>query len=254
MPTITAEKVSKYYVTQKKFLRRSTGQREIGVEDVNLSIAQGEFVYVIGSSGAGKSTLLQLLAGQLKPDSGTVLLNDRSLSGFRRRSGRLSRLIGFVPQETSLNRRIPIWENLEHAAKASRELLGSAERTAERIQKVLGLTGMNGAEWKYPGELTAGECRRVELAKALINSPPILVLDEVTARLDPDSMWDVFLLLTELNRKGTTVIMATHNSEYVNMLRRRVITLVHGRVYSDEDKGRFGEVKNYKNKPKPEAR
>jgi cell division transport system ATP-binding protein len=99
-----------------------------------------------------------------------------------------------------------------------------------------------GIEGKYPLELSIGECRRVELARALLHSPPILILDEVTANLDDDSTWDIFHLLQELNRKGTTIIMATHASQYVNIMRRRVITMVDGHIFGDVQKGKYGDV------------
>ena len=99
-----------------------------------------------------------------------------------------------------------------------------------------------GVEARYPVEMSIGECRRVELARALINSPPILVLDEITANLDDDNIWDMFQLLQEVNRMGTTVIMATHASRYVNIMRRRVITLVDGKIFGDVEKGRYGDV------------
>ena len=243
MPTITVDNVSKYYHVKRRWGPRKKGEYEIGVENVDLTIEQGEFVYVIGSSGAGKSTLLNLISGQMKPDKGKVWLNKKPLfRGARWRRTTLPKWIGYVSQYSTLNRGITIQENLRLAARVGHRKFKSWGSTDERINKVLGLTGLTGAGPKYPGELTAGECRRVQLARALINSPPILVLDEVTANLDHDSMWDVFLLLHEINKMGTTVVMATHNIEYVNMLRRRVITLVHGRVYSDDDKGRYGEV------------
>ena len=110
------------------------------------------------------------------------------------------------------------------------------------MKKVLGLVGMRGVEARYPVEMSIGECRRVELARALINSPPILVLDEITANLDDDNIWDMFQLLQEVNRMGTTVIMATHASRYVNIMRRRVVTLVDGKIFGDVEKGRYGDV------------
>ena len=120
--------------------------------------------------------------------------------------------------------------------------LESTKHVELRVKKVLGLVGMRGVESKYPVELSIGECRRVELARALINSPPILVLDEITANLDDDNIWDMFQLLQEVNRKGTTVIMATHASRYVNIMRRRVVTLVDGKIFGDVEKGRYGDV------------
>ena len=119
---------------------------------------------------------------------------------------------------------------------------GSGCAVASRVRKVLGLVGMRGCEDKYPVEMSSGECRRIELARALINSPPILLLDELTANLDDDSIWDMFQLLDELNRRGTTVIMATHASQYVNIMRKRVVTIVDGRIMGDVPKGRYGEI------------
>ena len=128
------------------------------------------------------------------------------------------------------------------AAMIGRRRFESAKHIDERIRKVLGLVGMRGAEKMYPGELSIGECRRVELARAMINSPPILVLDEITANLDDDNIWDMIILLNEVNRRGTTVIMATHASKYVNIMRRRVITLVDGHIFGDVERGRYGDV------------
>lgn len=243
MPTIKVENVSKYYWQKRQhwFQRR---RKEIGVEDVSLSIEQGEFVYIIGSSGSGKSTLLKLMAGQDRPNKGAVYIQSENVADLRKARGRkLPLLIGYVSQQHTLDRSKTIGETLEQAARVGLRKFGGKKELNNRIQKALGLTGLSGRQNEYPGMLTAGECRRVELAKALINSPPILVLDEVTANLDADSMWDVFLLLNEINAMGTTIVMSTHNINYVNMVRRRVVTLVDGRLYSDEVKGRYGEAK-----------
>lgn len=242
MPTITLEKVTKYYKVQKKH-RRGEKRLEIGVEDVDLTVEQGEFVFLVGSSGAGKSTLLDLISGKLKPDKGTVSLNGKDLARlFPWSHNQTALLFGKVCQEQTLARRITVEENLRMAAMIGRRRFESAKHIDERIQKVLGLVGMRGTEKMYPGELSIGECRRVELARALINSPPILVLDEITANLDDDNIWDMLILLNEVNRRGTTVIMATHASKYVNIMRRRVITLVDGHIFGDVERGRYGDV------------
>lgn len=241
MPTITLEKVTKYYKVQKKH-RRGANRVEIGVEDVDLTVEQGEFVFLVGSSGAGKSTLLDLISGKLRPDKGTVSLNGKDLARLFPWSNQTALLFGKVCQEQTLARRITVEENLRMAAMIGRRRFESARHIDERIRKVLGLVGMRGAEKKYPGELSIGECRRVELARALINSPPILVLDEITANLDDDNIWDMIILLNEVNRRGTTVIMATHASKYVNIMRRRVITLVDGHIFGDVERGRYGDV------------
>ena len=242
MPTIRLENVTKFYKADKQ--RKRTGKPiEIGVEDVNLTVEQGEFVFIIGSSGAGKSTLLDLMSGKLKPDRGTVYLDDTSLSKLLLWShNRVTLSFGRVWQEHSLIRKMTVEENLRLAARVGRHRLESVKQMGARVEKVLGLVGMSGVEAKYPAELSIGEARRVELARALINSPPILVLDEITANLDDDNIWDIFHLLLEINRRGTTVVMATHASQYVNIMRRRVVTLVDGHVFGDVKRGRYGDV------------
>lgn len=253
MPTITVDNVTKYYRVKRRDRQGRNGRtsrHEVGVENISLTIEQGEFVFLIGSSGAGKSTLLNLIAGHQKPGKGSILINGKRLqSGKPWVMRHLPRLIGYVPQKSALNRNLTIWQNLARSAKAGDKKFVDAYMFVERANKVLGLVGLHDVHKKYPIELTAGECRRVELACALINSPPILVLDEVTAGLDEDSLWDLFLLLHEINSMGTTVIMATRSSQYVNILRRRVITLVHGRVFSDVNRGRYGEVKKKQDLP-----
>ena len=240
MPTIVLENVSKYYKADKH--SRVGRKMEIGVEDVNLTIEQGDFLFVTGSSGAGKSTLLKLISGQLKPDRGTVFLDGKNMSELLRwHYNRTALTFGKVFLEYPLVRKMTVEENLMLAARVGKGRRGTADPQA-RVAKVLGLVGMAGVEKKHPVELSIGECRRVELARALINSPQILVLDEITANLDDDNIWDIFHLLTEINRKGTTVIMATHASKYVNIMLRRVVTLVDGRVFADVKRGKYGDI------------
>ncbi|MCI8477731.1 MAG: ATP-binding cassette domain-containing protein [Oscillospiraceae bacterium] len=236
MPTIRLDNVTKSF--------KCEGRVSAAVQDVSLEIIQGEFVFLIGSSGAGKSTLLRLMAGNLKPDRGSVWLGDKNLARVARwNRHKISLVYGQVWQEPTLMRKRTIRENLSIVARigkqASRE---SKELVQARVSKVLALVGMQGVEEKYPVELSIGECRRVELARALINSPPILLLDEITANLDDDNIWDMFHLLNDLNRRGTTIVMATHASQYVNILRRRVITMVDGTIFGDVRKGRYGDV------------
>ena len=241
MPTIELENVTKFYKIER---RLRTGKRiEVGVKDVDLTIRQGEFVFVIGSSGAGKSTLLNLLAGNIKPNRGKVYVDGKDLSWMMKWSrNRASLLFGKVWQDSNLIRKRTVEENLALAARIATSRLGTDKNLQARVKKVLGLVGLPGIEKKYPAELSLGQCRRVELARALIGSPPILVLDEITANLDDDSIWDVFHLLNEINRRGTTVIMATHASQYVNIMCRRVITLVDGHIFGDVKKGKYGDV------------
>lgn len=240
MPTIELEQVSKFYKSKKR--KRRSAYQETGVEDIDLTIKQGEFVFVVGGSGAGKSTLLRLISGQTRPSRGKVYIDQKDLNWMLKLSqNHAAVLFGKIWQDPTLIRKRTVEENL---ALAARITLGreSDQLVALRVKKVLGLVGMKGAEKRYPVELSIGECRRIELARAMIGSPPILILDEITANLDDDSIWDTLHLLNDLNRKGTTVIMATHNSMYVNILRRRVITMSNGRITGDERKGKYGDV------------
>lgn len=233
MPEIRLEEVSKYYKQEKRLIA--------AVHQVDLTIRQGEFVFVTGSSGAGKSTLLKLIADELQPDRGSIYVGGVCRTRLTRLLGDRDRSqFGYVPQLPQLMRRRTIEENLTAIAMLKRGKKGY--QVKERIQKALGMVGLPGVEARYPVELSQGECRRVELARAMINSPAILVLDELTSSLDEDTSWDIFHLLDELNHHGTTIIMATHAKEFVNLLRKRVITLVDGHVHADVEKGRYGEV------------
>ena len=233
VPEIHLEQVSKYYRQEKKLIP--------AVEQINLVVAQGEFVFVTGSSGAGKSTLLQLIAGVISPSRGRIYFSSgQSGGGVRRWRARRADELGYVPQLSQLLRRQTVMENLTLAAQCSRRWRKAPAR--ERVQKALRMVGMGDAAEKYPVQLSLGECRKVELARAIVNSPSILVLDELTASLDEDTIWDLFHLIDEINRLGTTVIMATHAKQFVNLMRKRVITLVDGRVLGDVQKGRYGDI------------
>ena len=240
MPTIHLDHVSKFYKPKRR--RKGPVHQIMGVQGVELTIRQGEFVFLVGGSGAGKSTLLRLITGEVKPSQGKVMLGDRDLNRALLLSrNRASVMFGKIWQDPTLIRKKTIEENLALATRIANGR--ESQRVMDiRIKKVLGLVGMKGVEKKYPVELSIGECRRVELARALIGSPPILILDEITANLDDDCIWDTLHLLNDVNRRGTTVIMATHDSQYVNILRRRVITMSGGRVIGDIQKGKYGDV------------
>lgn len=240
MPTIELDHVSKIY--KPRHFRKPDIALDMGVEDIDLTIKQGEFVFVVGDSGSGKSTLLQLIAGQTKPTRGKVYVDQRDLNRMMKLSrNRAAVMFGKIWQDPTLIRKRTVEENLSLAAHIALGQENPRLREA-RVKKVLGLVGMKGSEKRYPVELSIGECRRIELARAMIGSPPILILDEITANLDDDSIWDTLHLLNDINRKGTTVIMATHNSLYVNILRRRVITMTNGHILGDVKKGKYGDV------------
>ena len=187
-----------------------------------------------------KTPLLQRMSGESAPDEGTVLLNNtniaRMLGPWRVRA---RRTFGVVSQQGLLIRKRTVGENLMLAAGAAGMM---RRKSREAVKKALGIVGLPGVEECYPAELSIGESRRVELARAVLNSPSILLLDELTANLDDDVIWDLIHLLTELNARGTTIVMATHASQYVNILRRRVITLVDGKIVGDVKNGKYGDI------------
>ena len=234
MPQIRLEGVGKDYLQEpdRRILH--------AVREIDLTIEQGDFVFITGSSGAGKSTLLQLLSCEMQPTHGAVYLNNINVTAMSRRQRERRRMcFGYAPQLPTLVRKRTIEQNLSAVAALRPD---RSQSLTARIQKALRLVGLGDVLQRYPVELSQGECRRVELARAIINSPAVLVLDELTANQDEDTIWDLFHLLEELNHRGTTVIMATHAKPFVNMLRKRVVTLVDGRVFADVEKGRYGDV------------
>lgn len=243
MPEIKLKNVSMSYPVGRKRLFRKQ-ETVVAIEKIDLNIQQGEFVFIVGRSGSGKTSLLNLITGAAKPTAGSVFLDGYDLANLGIHARKTIRLkFGRVWQEQqTLVRKLTVKENLKLTARIGRQLGETEEDLDARVKKVLGLVGMNGVEKCYPIELSIGQCRRVELARAMINSPDILVLDEITANLDGDNIWDIFHLLTEINRRGTTVIMATHADQYVNIMRKRVVTLVNGKILSDIPKGKYGEV------------
>ena len=232
MAEIRLDHVSKRYMEERRLT--------YAVRDISLTVEQGEFVFLIGSSGAGKTTLLQLMSGEIAPDEGTVLLNNtniaRMLGPWRVRA---RRTFGVVSQQGLLIRKRTVGENLMLAGAAAGMM---RRKSREAVKKALGIVGLPGVEECYPAELSIGESRRGGLAPAGLNSPSILLLDELTANLDDDVIWDLIHLLTELNARGTTIVMATHASQYVNILRRRVITLVDGKIVGDVKNGKYGDI------------
>ncbi|MCI8437733.1 ATP-binding cassette domain-containing protein [Oscillospiraceae bacterium 44-5] len=232
MPEIHMEKVSKIYKTEDK-------RKHYAVRDLDFTVQQGDFVFLIGSSGAGKTTMLKLIGGEIAPDEGSVFVDNANIARF---FGpwrvRLTRTFGIVSQQSILIRKRTIMENLMVAARAS----GMQRKSKAAAEKALGLVGLPKVGECFPAQLSIGEARRVELARALISSPPVLLLDELTANLDDDTIWDIMHLLNELNSRGTTIIMATHASQYVNIMRRRVVTLVDGKLAGDVQHGKYGDI------------
>ncbi len=237
MPTIRLEQVGKNY--------RSHGRKLAAVEDIDLLIPQGDYVFLVGSRGAGKSTLMKLMSGQVKADRGVVYFDDWSLRrlGVREKTF-LSYCVGLVPQESSLDNKLTVLENLT-TVRSRRDAVRSELVDFPRVRKALGLMGMSGCEGLRPLEMSVTQCRRVEVAKAIVNSPDILLLDEVADTMDEDGVWDLLRLLDEMTRRGTTIVMSTADSKVVNLMRRRVVTLSDGKIAGDVRRGRYGDTRGW---------
>ncbi len=232
MPVIVLRHVSKDYES------RSNGEMH-SLRDVSLSISKGEFVFVIGNSGAGKSTLLRLLMKEIDTTSGDIYVNSKRLGRLRRSQvARYRRGIGMVFQDFRLLKDRTVFENVAFAE----EVIGESRDVIKtKVPEMLALVGLTGKEKAYPKELSGGEQQRVALARALINNPVILLADEPTGNLDPRNSIEIMNLLEQVNRRGTTVVVVTHNQDIVNQMQKRVITIESGRIISDKKKGGYNE-------------
>lgn len=209
----------------------------IALDNINVDIESGEFVFIIGESGAGKSTMVKLLLKEIEPTSGEIVVNDLRLSelGYRK-IPLVRRKIGVVFQDFRLLENKTIYENVAYAM----EILGAKGREIRRrVPMILSMVGLSNKANNYPTEISGGEMQRVAIARSLVNEPPILLADEPTGNLDPTNSKEIMELLTDINRRGTTVIMATHDATIVNKMNKRVIELRDGKILRDESKGRY---------------
>lgn len=228
LPVIALWNVSKDYYS------KSNGEKN-SLNGVDLIIRKGEFVFVIGDSGAGKSTLLRLLLKEINPTSGKVYVNGKHLKRLRRgQVAKYRREIGMVFQDFRLLKDRNVYDNVAFAMQIIEK---KPDDIRKRVPAVLSVVGLSDKEKSYPKELSGGEQQRVAIARALVNEPVILLADEPTGNLDPKNSWEIMNLLEEVNRKGTTVVVVTHNHEIVNMMKKRVITLKDGMIVSDEKSG-----------------
>lgn len=202
---------------------------------VNLRIRKGEFVFIVGSSGSGKTTLFKLLLKELEPASGRIYINSQNIERLRRRKiPKMRRGIGVVFQDFRLLKDRNVYENI---AFAQRVVGKPAKVIKETVPQMLSLVGLADKAESLPGELSGGEQQRVSLARALVNNPPILLADEPTGNLDPANAWEIMKLLEDINKRGTTVVVVTHNRDIVERMQKRVITIDKGVVISDEKGG-----------------
>ena len=223
---ITLDDVSKRYPNGTFALR-----------DVDLDIEAGDFVFLVGSSGAGKSTLSRLLIREELPSSGRVMVDGEDVARMPRgHVPKLRRKVGVVFQDFKLLPTKTVAENVAFALVVTGHEGAIVREETDRVLSLVGLTQRRG---HFPTQLSGGEQQRTAIARALVNRPRILIADEPTGNLDPVTSWEIIKLLTRVNELGTTMIMATHNAEIVNALRRRVVHLDHGRVVRDEKQGQY---------------
>ncbi len=209
----------------------------VALETASFVIEKGEFVFLVGPSGSGKSTLIRLLLKEIEPTSGRIFVGGRDLGRLRRsKVPQLRRNIGCVFQDFKLLPNRNAGENVAYALKVQGEGRNAIRR---KVPEVLGLVGLTHKTDSYPDELSGGEQQRVSIARAFVNHPPLLVCDEPTGNLDPDTSVGIMQLLYRINRSGTTVLMATHDREMVDKMRRRVIALEDGRIARDERRGGY---------------
>ena len=202
------------------------------LKDVSLTIDDGEFVFITGRSGSGKSTLLRILLKEVEPTSGRVVVNDMDLGRMPRRYvPKYRRQLGVVFQDFRLLKDRNVYENV---AFAQRVIGVSGRKIRESVPEMLRMVGLSSKYKSFPHQLSGGEQQRVAIARALINRPDILLADEPTGNLDPHNAMEIMGLLEEITRQGTTVVVVTHSSEIVNMMRKRVITIQRGIVVGDE--------------------
>lgn len=211
----------------------------IGLESISLHIEKGEFVFLVGASGSGKSTFIRLLIKELEPNRGHIFVGGRDLGTLRRwKVPYLRRNIGCVFQDFKLLPNKTVADNVLYALQVT----GSEARASRRkVDEILGLVGLGHKVANYPNELSGGEQQRVSIARAFVNHPPLLIADEPTGNLDPDTSAGIMQLLYRINKTGTTVVMATHDREMVDRMRRRVIALEQGRVMRDQRRGGYEE-------------
>jgi cell division transport system ATP-binding protein len=209
----------------------------VGLDGVTFSIARGEFVFLVGATGSGKSTMMRLLIRELEPTAGTIRVAGHSLAGVsRKRVPFFRRNLGVVFQDFKLLPSRTVYDNVAYALQVTG---GTRREIREKVPDILRLTGLSTKLHNYPDELSGGEQQRVSIARAFVNHPPLLLADEPTGNLDPETSIDIMRLLYRINRTGTTVLVATHDQAMVDKMRRRVLELSHGRLVRDEVAGSY---------------
>lgn len=205
---------------------------------INVEIPAGEFVYVVGPSGAGKSTFIKMMYCEERPTKGDVIIDGVNLSKLKRREiPQLRRKIGVVFQDFKLLPKLNVFENVAFALEVIEE---SPSRIRKKVNDVLQLVGLTAKARMFPHELSGGEQQRVSIARSIVNMPKVVIADEPTGNLDPETSWEIMNIFEQINKRGTTIVMATHNKEIVNTIRHRVIAIEGGLITKDEYGGDYG--------------
>lgn len=209
----------------------------IGLDDVSVDIKKGDFVFLVGPSGAGKSTFIKLILKEIDADEGTITacgyevtsLSNRKIPLFRRKVGTVFQDFRLLPKKT-------VFENVAFAMEV---LHKTPRQIRKQVPQILSLVGISDKAHKYPDELSAGEQQRVAIARAIVNNPTVLIADEPTGNLDPNTAWEIMDLLEQINLRGTTIVMVTHAKDIVDRMKKRVIAIERGKIVRDEE-GQYG--------------
>ena len=227
---IEFRKVNKIYETGTK-----------AINNANFVIDKGEFAFLVGTSGSGKSTLIKLILKEEEPTSGNIIINGRDTTFLKaNRVPYLRRSMGVVFQDFRLLPDRTVYDNVAYAMYIVR---ATPKHIRRQVPMVLSMVGLSGKAKVYPSELSGGEQQRVALARALVNNPSMIIADEPTGNLDPDTAWDIMNLLNDINMRGTTVVVATHAKDIVDQMKKRVIHIEKGNIVRDDKKGGYdGEI------------
>lgn len=210
----------------------------VALEDINVHIKPGEFVFLVGPSGAGKSTFIRLISREIEPTSGQVLVDGVDVMKLKRGDiPYLRRQLGIVFQDFRLLNDRTAYENVAFAMQV---IEAPSHKIRQRVNEVLELVGLKGRGDNYPGEMSGGEQQRVAIARAIVNDPLLVIADEPTGNLDPETSKEIMEIFTQINSRGTTILMATHDKTMVDYMQKRVIALENGRLVRDDRKGVYG--------------
>lgn len=207
------------------------------VDEVTFTIDKGEFLFLVGPSGAGKTTLLRLLIRDLLPTKGQIIVGDEDVTKLKKSQiPVLRRKIGMIFQDFKILYEKTVYENIAIAL----DILGKQKAEIDKkVGEVLELVGLSSRKHHFPVQLSAGELQRASIARAIIGGPKVLLADEPTGNLDPATSWEILNILGEINKQGTTVVMATHDMDVVNSLKKRVISMKEGKVVKDKKRGKY---------------